>query len=386
VIPGDSFREVGSSYPFCLNLLRPGTDFLSGVSFADADFGASVMKTWSRVAAQVRRIWRRERAGDPSVSTLADDGLSPEHRPLERCERQARALLAQGDVVGAAELAQRLTTPTSASRLLTDVCRALAGRRIEAQLDLVDWSRRACCPMDARLLLALLQIEEGDRARAIASLNRNLAQIDDPRTIQAIILIQLERGDAAEASRWADRLRRLAINWTDRPAISGWLTSLGLEPGDASAEPPDTLVEQLALEVLACESTIVSLEAASRHDRSRPRALLLMRALESAFDRLEEPVPACEAMARLALTLGDTAGARRWIDTGLKLNPLCAPLAILLAELPALEDATRRQRDANAVAHVLPHRREQIEALEVVIAAHPEWNDVRNVKRRLEAA
>ncbi len=341
------------------------------------------MRTWSRIATEVRRMWRREAAEGGSVSASGD---SAGHRPIEQCERRARALLAQGDVAGAAELAERLATPTSASRLLANVCRALAGRRVEAQLDLVDWSKRACCPMDARLLLALLQIEEGDRARAIASLNRNLAQIDDPRTIQAIILIQLERGDAAEASRWADRLRSLAMNWTDRPVISGWLNSLGLEPGDVAAEPPDALVEQLALELLACESAIVSLAAAARYDRSRPRALLLMRALESAFDRLEAPAPACEAMARLALTLGDTASARRWIDTGLKLNPLCAPLAILLAELPTVEEAGRRDRDAEAVVHVLPHRHEQIEALDVVIAAHPEWNDVRKAKRRLEAA
>lgn len=331
-------------------------------------------------------MWRRDRAAGLSVSTRADDAALAEYRPFEKCEREARALLAQGDVVGAMELAERLTTPTSASRLLSCVCQALAGRRIESQLDLVDWSKRACCPMDGRLLLALLQIEEGDRARAIASLNRNLAQIDDPRTIQAIILIHLERGDTHEATVWADRLRRLAINWTDRPAISAWLTALGLEPGEASAEPPDALVEQLALELLACESAIMSLEAAARYDRSRPRALLLMRALESAFDRLEAPVPACEAMARLALTLGDTAGARRWIDAGLKLNPLCAPLAILLAELPAVEDITRRERGARAVVHVLPRRREQIEALDVLIAAHPEWNDVQKAKRRLEAA
>lgn len=344
------------------------------------------MKAWSRIAIEVRRMWQRDLAGDACVSTSGSDAASTTRRPLEQCERQARALLAQGDVEGAVELAERLTTPTSSSRLLSNVCRALAGRRVEAQLDLVDWSKRACCPIDARLLLALLQIEEGDRARAIASLNRNLAQIDDPRTIQAIILIQLERGDAAEASRWADRLRSLAVNWTDRPAISGWLSLLGLDPGEVSAEPPDTLVEQLALELLACESVIVSLEAAARYDRSRPRALLLMRALESAFDRLEAPVPACEAMARLALTLDDTAGARRWIDTGLKLNPLCAPLAILLAELPAVEDEIQRACDAKAIVHVLPHRHEQLEALDVVMAAHPEWSDVRKARRRLEAA
>lgn len=313
-------------------------------------------------------------------------GALPVGRPLEQCERQARSLLERGDIVGAMEFAERQAPATSASRLLVNVCQSLAGRRVDAQLDLTDWSKRACCPVDARLMLALLQLEEGDRARAIASLNRNLAQIDDPRTIQAIILIQLERGDTAAALRWVDRLRGLALNWTDRPAIAGWLASLGIEDGDAAAEPPDVLVEQLALELLACESVIVSLEAAARYDRSRPRALLLLRALESAFDRLESPLPACEAMARLALTLDDPATARQWIDRGLALNPLCAPLALLLAELPAAEDAAGPRGDLRAVVHVLPHRCEQIEALDVVIRAHPDWNDIRNVKRRLEAA
>lgn len=340
----------------------------------------------SRIKAGIRRAGRSSRGTEVHAPAQSADEQAAARRPFEHCERQARAMLAAGDIAGAMDFAEREIAPTSASRLLLNVCRSLAGRRVEAQLDLLDWSKRACSPMDARLMLALLQLEEQDRARAIASLNRNLAQIDDPKTIQAIILIQLERGDIAEAQRWAERLCSLAINWTDRPVISAWLGSLGLETGDASAEPPDALVEQLALELLACESTIVSLEAAARYDHSRPRALLLLRALESAFDRLESPVPACEAMARLALTLDDTAAARRWIDTGLKLNPLCAPLAILLAELPAAEEATRRRRDLKAVVHVLPRRSEQIEALDVVIRAHPEWNDVRNAKRRLEAA
>lgn len=324
--------------------------------------------------------------GEQAPASASPGACRANHKPLERCERQARAMLAAGDTAGALDFAERQAAPTSASRLLINACRTLAGRRVEAQLDLVEWSKRSCCPMDARLMLALLQIDEGDRARAIATLNRNLAQIDDPKTIQAIILIQLERGDAAEAQRWAQRLQNLAINWTDRPAVSAWLGALGLPCADASAEPPDALVEQLALELLACESIIVSLEAAARYDRSQPRALLLLRALESAFDRLESPGLACEAMARLALTLNDTATARRWIDAGLRINPLCAPLAILLAELPAAEEAGDERQDLLAGVHVLPRRSEQIEALDLVIREHPDWSDVRKARRRLEAA
>ncbi len=347
----------------------------------------------SRITAGWRQV-RRGRAIEvaaPCPGGEKPDAAGPQrdcranHKPLERCERQARAMLAAGDLAGALDFAERQAAPTSASRLLINTCRTLAGRRVEAQLDLVEWSKRSCCPMDARLMLALLQIDDGDRARAIATLNRNLAQIDDPRTIQAIILIQLERGDAAEAQRWAQRLQSLAINWTDRPAVSAWLTAMGLPCVDASAEPPDALVEQLALELLACESVIASLEAAARYDRSQPRALLLLRALESAFDRLEAPGSACEAMARLALTLDDTATARRWIDAGLRINPLSAPLAILLAELPAADEALAKQGRTVDV-HILPRRSEQIEALDLVIRAHPDWNDVRQIRRRLEAA
>lgn len=319
----------------------------------------------------------------PEVEHAPTCGLTDRHI-LERCEREARALLAAGDVDRALESAQRQEPHTSSSLMLLNICRILAGRRVEAQLDLTDWSKRACCPMDARILLALLRLEDGDRRGAIASLARNVAQIDDPNTIQAMIVIHAERKDAGEAQRWAQRLCQLAVFWTDRPMVAGWLRAVGLEVCECPAEPPDALVEQLALEVLACESVIPSLEAAARYDLSHPRALLLLRALESAFDRLEAPVPACEAMARLALTLGDAATARRWIDVGLGLNPLCAPLAILLSTLPAADCAEIERAGAEIAG--LPRRREQIEALDVVISAHPDWHDLRRVRRRLEAA
>ncbi len=309
-----------------------------------------------------------------------------DQRPCERCEKEARALLAEGRVDEALEFAQRQAPPTSSSRMLLNVCRSLAGRRVEAHLDLLEWSRRSCCPMDARLLLALLQQDESDRAGAILSLNRNLAQIDDPRTIQALILMHLERGDEAAARRWAQRLRGHAVNWTDRPMVSAWLGAVGLDVAESAVEPPDALVEQLALELLACESAIPSLEAAARYDRSRPRAMLLLAALESAFERLESPIAACEAMARLALTLDDPARARRWIDTGLDINPLCAPLAILLSQLPSAEEASNEAPRRRPDVHVLPRRREQIEALDLVIRAHPDWTDLRLARRRLEAA
>lgn len=317
----------------------------------------------------------------------ADASAAPaDPRPCQRCERQARTLLADGQVKEALEFAQRQAPPTSSSRMLLNVCRSLAGRRVDAHLDLLDWSKHSCCPMDARLLLGLLQLDEGDRAGAVHSLNRNLVQIDDPRTIQALILVHLERGDEAAARRWAQRLRGHAVNWTDRPMVSAWLAAVGLDVAESAVEPPDALVEQLALELLACESAISSLEAAARYDRSRPRAILLLAALESAFDRLESPVAACEAMARLALTLDDPVRARRWIDAGLSLNPLCAPLAILLSQLPSAEEAPAIEPQRRPDIHILPRRREQIEALDLVIRAHPDWTDLRLARRRLEAA
>jgi len=339
------------------------------------------MDWWKRL----RSKWSRRGVAARSVGD-SPAPPAPPPRLCERCERQARSLLEAGDVDGAIEFAQRQSPQTSSTRMLLNVCRTLAGRRVEAQLDLTDWSKRSCCPMDARLLLCLLQLEGGERLSAVNSLNRNLVQIDDPRTIQAFILIHLERGDEAAAQRWAQRLRRLAVNWTDRPMVAAWLASVGLDAGDRAAEPPDALVEQLALELLACESAVVSLEAAARYDRSRPRALLLLRALESAFDRLEAPVPACEAMARLALTLDDPTAARRWIDAGLRINPLGAPLAILLAQLPAADEIADESNRGETIIHFRPRRREQIEALDVVIAAHPDWTDLRQARRRLEAA
>ncbi len=91
-------------------------------------------------------------------------------------------------------------------------------------------------------------------------------------------------------------------------------------------------------------------------------------------------------MARLALTLDDPVRARRWIDAGLSLNPLCAPLAILLSQLPSAEEAPANEPQRRPDIHILPRRREQIEALDLVIRAHPDWTDLRLARRRLEAA
>ena len=59
-------------------------------------------------------------------------------------------------------------------RLLRAVCLVQVGRKQSAHSDLLRWSKKSTAPLDARLMLALLEWEAGDDHAATLSLLRNL--------------------------------------------------------------------------------------------------------------------------------------------------------------------------------------------------------------------
>ena len=318
------------------------------------------------------------------VSTENADALSKLHgnrrdrdatsEPQSAPELAARAHLSAGRPDRAAHIVESLADPTSSTRLLTSVCHCLCARKAEAQLSLYSWARDHQCPTDARVLLALLQLDDGHTELAIENLQRNLDQIEDPRSIQLMIVIHLLAGRFGEAQSWAVTLRETAPAWTQQDDLANWLEALGFADVTTIEKPPARLIDHLALELIAYEASIPSLTVAQNLESDLTNAWLLIHAIKRALPDLEHPIIAIESLARLLLVVDEVDEARRWVQRGLAEHPLSAPLAMLLTEVgPAAGGRTENAPDP-------------VEAIRLVAGAHPDWPDLQRLKTRLEAA
>src|SRR4029453_17641159 len=120
---------------------------------------------------------------------VAESAAQLAHRFPHLADRLARLRLAQRDPQSALNIIDSCAVRPASLRLLRAACLLQLGQRIEAQLDLQEWSRRASAPLQARYMLALLEWHAGDAHAAMEALRRNLRQIEDPRTLTALLLI-----------------------------------------------------------------------------------------------------------------------------------------------------------------------------------------------------
>ncbi len=266
-------------------------------------------------------------------------------------EALARLRLAQGDPERALRMIDTCRTRPASLRLLRATCLLFLGERTEAHLDLYRWSSRASAPLDARLLLGLL--ERGtDDSTAIRTLQRNLRHLEDVRTLQALLLINTRRGRAEQSQTWAGRLRAgCSACSDDQAAITDLLLqSLGMTGLGAGAAPTPDQVNALAMELITFESAIPTLAEAQRRRPHLPTARLLARAVELALPDLSDGSAALQVLARLSVVLGDREAALRFAERGLARNPMSAQLALLVDELtgPMPPDP------AGAVAGIVP--------------------------------
>lgn len=248
-------------------------------------------------------------------------------------EQLARLRLTRGDAETALRIVEGCRTMPASLRLLRAVCLWLVGERIEAHLDLHRWSAKAAAPLDARLLLALIELRLGDVDRSIEALQRNLRHLEDPRTLEALILVHLlnDRPDQAEA--WAQRLRCRRHLGDVAPEADPLLRSLGMPGLPDEAEPTEEDVANLAMELICFEPAIDVLVAAQHSRLHLPTVRLLAPAIERALPDLNDASTGMHALARLSLLQGQRQEARRWADRGLAQNPMSAPLAIMVREL-----------------------------------------------------
>ncbi len=249
-------------------------------------------------------------------------------------EPLARLRLAQGDPETALRIIDTCRTPPASLRLLRATCLLFLGSRTEANLDLYKWSGRASAPLDARLLLGLME-RHGDDSTAIRALLRNLRHLEDLRTLQALLLISTKRQRADQAEIWAGRLRAGCPAGTDdETGITNlMLESLGMPGLRDDAEPTPDQVHALAMELITFEPAISTLAEAQQRRPHLPTARLLVRAIEQALPDLSDDAAAFHILARLSVVLGDPDAARRFAEQGLAANPMSAQLALLVEAL-----------------------------------------------------
>jgi tetratricopeptide (TPR) repeat protein len=267
--------------------------------------------------------------------------LAPDHARL--AEPLARLRLAQGDPETALRVIEGCRTLPASMRLLRVTCNLFLGALAEAHLDLRRWSARAAAPLDARLILGLLEWQRNDDATG--TLRRNLRHLEDPRTLQALMLVCVHRGQREQARVWARRLRtRCAADGTNAGGtIDLMLRSLGMAGVRRDAEPTPEQVNALAMELITFEPAIETLTEAQRRRPHRPTARLIRRAVEQALPDLRDPAEALHALARLSILVGDREAALDFARRGLAANPMSAPLSLLLSEL---SETTARKKAA----------------------------------------
>lgn len=256
-------------------------------------------------------------------------------------EQLARLRLTRGDAETALRIVEGCRAMPSSLRLLRAVCLWLVGERIEAHLDLHRWSAKASAPLDARLLLGLIELRLGDVDRSIEALQRNLRHLEDPRSLEALILVHLLNDRPDQADAWAQRLRRRSCIGAVAPEADPLLRSLGMPGLPDEAEPTQEHVANLAMELICFEPAIHALVTAQHSRFHLPTVRLLAPAIAKALPDLNDASAGMHALARLSLLQGERQQARRWAERGLAQNPMSAPLAIMLRELSQTDPQAR---------------------------------------------
>jgi hypothetical protein len=216
---------------------------------------------------------------------------------------------------------------------------AVRGRLAEAELELHAWVGRGG-PTAARVLLGALlaRREDYDAARQVLGTPPRAADGGmDPEQAKLTVAVLVNAGlddDARRLSAW------LYHQHGHDPAVSRWIARMDVPGLTALPAVPDATIDRLAAELGARPDVIPSLVYAQKQaPRTRPISLLragLARMSRHYLDTPEEP-QIYQALAELAVLIGDDDDARHWAHKGLRLDPFNATLALLLG---GLEDDT----------------------------------------------
>jgi hypothetical protein len=234
--------------------------------------------------------------------------LSRQHPQLT--DRLARLRLAQRKPEAALQIIDSCAWQSASLRLLRAVCQLSLGRRQETHMDLQQWSGRAAAPMQARVLLALLEWKSGDERAALAALQRNLRQIEDPLTLLVLGLIGTAQQRNAWAVQWFDRLRAIDLNSPSSRTVEFVLRTIdhrqAQKPSPAAVERQ---IRILSAELTANEHVIPVLVESQRLHPDEHQQALLAAAIERAMPSLDDLASAKAALEQLERAAGDETKA-----------------------------------------------------------------------------
>lgn len=235
-------------------------------------------------------------------------------------ERLARLRATRSDFDTALAIIDSCRSQPASMRLLRVVCLLQLGRRGEAHSDLHRWAGKASAPLQARLMLALLEWQFGDDEAALAALQHNLRQIEDPHTLAALVLMAQSRGRSAMAVHWAQRLQRASHWHAHSTCFEAMLLAQGFGRPPQRAHAAPEAAATLATELLSEEHVIPALVEAQRLSGEAATSRLLAEALHRAIDDVEDQPAACSALADLHQLLGEDDQVEAWRARGLAIE------------------------------------------------------------------
>jgi hypothetical protein len=224
-----------------------------------------------------------------------------------------------------------------ANEKITRLCKdyvngALAG----AELELHEWARHQDCPREARVLLASALVCRGRHQDALSVLH---PQIDlarhqfDEQLGKMLIAVLIE----ADMIQSAQRVAGLCYHQLGRQGqMVDWLEAVDAPGFGEPGVQPEATIEELAQELTHCFDLIPSLVAAQQVQSDLNDTTLLRDALFRMTPHTNEHSQSLTlslSLARLSLLLEDYDEARRWAYRGLRLDPLNASLALILAQV-----------------------------------------------------
>lgn len=240
--------------------------------------------------------------------------IAREHPLL--AERIARLRAARQEFEAALNIIDSCHAQPASMRLLRTVCLLQLGRAHEAHADLLGWARRSSAPLQARLMLALLEWEAGHHDDAVAALQHNLQQIEDPHTLAALTLMAASQNRTHMAGIWAERLRAVCVAHAQKTYFETLLLAAGFaKPRQRIAATPEAAAT-LATELLAQEHLIPALVESQRlahqAEGGSDTTRLLADAISIAADEVEDPHTAALSLAQLHDQLGEGDLAEAW--------------------------------------------------------------------------
>ncbi len=213
------------------------------------------------------------------------------------------------------------------------------GRRAYAELEFFSWLREPDCPIQARILLAAAWSvrDQHEKARALlADLPR--AQVD--QLIQsslhyAQLLLTLQTAcDLTQAARRT--LTQLDRAHGHDPQVRHWISAIDAPGRHDLPRWSPACVEQLAGDLLGRVYLLPALVSAQKVAPDIDHIHLLRLAGQRLLRDVTSPrqqLTLAQAMAELAILTGDADDARRWAHRGLRIDPYCATLALVLAQV-----------------------------------------------------